>query len=382
MSDIFAYQNCHAVDAIRIQGGTKVLKMFLNSLFVANASSSTGSDNYHVELWVWATVFIVVLGALLLDLLVFNREAHEISMKEAAYASVFWVLLGVAFGVFVTVDLGAKAGGEYFSAYLLEKSLSVDNLFVFAVLFSFFAVPKVYQHRVLFWGVVGALIFRGMFIAAGAALIEKFEFVLAIFGVILLVSAFKMAFSSHEAVDPEKNPILKLMRKTMSITKHYHGQKFFVKIDGKRFVTPLFAVLIIVETTDIVFALDSIPAVFGISSDPFIVFASNAFAILGLRALYFLVSGMLDRFGALKFGLSFILAFIGVKLIGTFIFGWHPPQWVSFAIIVTALSVSIIYSLALPVKKVEETIEPGEGLVELDEEFRDPKDDTTRAKDD
>ncbi|MFN8015034.1 MAG: TerC family protein [Acidimicrobiia bacterium] len=336
------------------------------------ASKSSESQLYHVPIWVWATVLSVVVIALLLDLFVFNRKAHEISMKEAAIASVAWIALGIAFGIFVIIDLGGKAGGEYFAAYILEKSLSVDNLFVFALLFSFFAVPKIYQHRVLFWGVVGALVLRGIFIAAGSALITRFEFVLAIFGLILLYSAFKMAFTSHDAVDPNKNKVLIFMRKRMKMTRDYHGQKFFVKIDAKKYATPLFAVLVIVETTDVIFALDSIPAVFGISRDPFIVFASNAFAILGLRALYFLVSGLLDRFSALKYGLSFILAFIGVKLMAGYFLSWHAPIWLSLGVIAASLAVSIIYSLALPVKEVEETKEPGAGLVELDEEFKDP----------
>lgn len=347
-------------------------------LFLLASSSSATGDIYHVPLWVWATTLTVILGALLLDLLVFNRNAHEISVKEAAWASLGWVALGVTFGIFVFIDLGKQAGTEYFAAYILEKSLSVDNLFVFALLFSYFAVPKMYQHRVLFWGVVGALIFRGIFIAAGAALITRFEFVLAIFGVVLLVSAYKMAFSSHEAVDPEKNPILKLMRKRIPMTSEYHGQKFFTLINAKRFATPLFAVLVIVETTDVVFALDSIPAVFGITSDPFIVFASNAFAILGLRALYFVVAGMLDRFTALKYGLSFILAFIGVKLIATVVFGWHAPTWLSLGVIAVALTVSITYSLITTADAPEEVKHLGEGLVELDEEFQDPPGDIRR----
>ncbi len=347
-------------------------------LLTLAASKSSSNETYHVAIWVWVTVLVVILGALLLDLLVFNKDAHEISMKEAAYASIGWIALGIAFGIFVIIDIGPKAGGEYFTAYILEKSLSVDNLFVFALLFSYFAVPKIYQHRVLFWGVVGALIFRGIFIAAGAALITRFEFVLAIFGAILLLSAYKMAFSSHEAVDPEKNPILRLMRKRIPMTREYHGQKFFTLINAKRFATPLFAVLVIVETTDIVFALDSIPAVFGITKDPFIVFASNAFAILGLRALYFLVAGLLDRFTALKYGLSFILAFIGVKLIGTFFLDWHMPVWISLTVITVALTVSVAYSLITTSKEPEEVTHLGEGLVELDEEFQDPPGDILR----
>lgn len=340
-------------------------------LNLASTSSAAGGS-YHVAIWVWVVVLVVVFGALLLDLFVFNKNAHEISMKEAAWASVLWISLGVAFGIFVIIDLGTKAGGEYFAAYILEKSLSVDNLFVFALLFSYFAVPKMYQHRVLFWGVVGAIFFRSIFIAAGAALISRFEIVLAIFGIVLLYSAFKMSFSSHEAVDPEKNPILKLMRKRVTMTKEYHGPHFFMKINAKRIATPLLAVLIIVETTDIIFALDSIPAVFGISHDPFIVFSSNIFAILGLRALYFLVSGILDRFAALKYGLSFILAFIGIKLIGTFFFDWHVPTWLSLAVIAGALGISITYSLIVPSESAQEVAHTGEGLQELDDEFVDP----------
>lgn len=350
-----------------------------NLLFIAAKTVDPSRVNYHVSGYIWASVFVVVLVALCLDLFVFNRHEHEISMKEAALASCLWVTLGIAFGVHIYFDVSSQAAGQYFAAYVLEKSLSVDNLFVIALLFSFFAVPKIYQHRVLYWGVIGALIFRGIFIALGAVLISKFEFVLAIFGAILLLSAYKMAFSSHDAVDPEKNPLLKFMRKRMKMTKHYDGKKFFTKIKGIRYATPLFAVLLIVEATDVVFAFDSIPAVFGISADPFIVFSSNAFAILGLRSLYFLIAGLLGKFEALKYGLSFILAFIGVKLMLSFFVGWHPPEWLSLSVIAVSLAISIAYSLIWPSQEVPEVLHAGEGLVELDEEFEDPKDDTTRA---
>jgi tellurite resistance protein TerC len=346
--------------------------MLTSLISMASASASSELKNYHVADWVWLSVFLVVIAALAVDLLVFNKNDHEINMKEAAWTSLFWVSLGVAFGVFVYFDLGSTPASQYFTAYLLEKSLSVDNLFVFALLFSYFAVPKIYQHRILFWGVVGALVFRGAFIAAGAALISRFDFVLAIFGVVLLFSAYKMAFSSHEAVDPEKNPILSFMHKRMPMTKEYHGHHFFTKIKGKRYITPMLAVLIIVETTDIVFAFDSIPAVFGVSHDPFIVFSSNAFAILGLRSLYFLIAGLIDRFTALKYGLSFILAFIGVKLLASWIFDWHPPEWLSLSVICLSLAVSIFVSLRLPVHSPNEVTHGGEGLSELDEEFADP----------
>lgn len=353
----------------------------INSDFVGFLATTATTDAskrvYHVSIVVWSTVFIVVIAALCLDLFVFNRKAHEISMKEAAITSVFWIAVGVAFGIHVWIDIGSTAASQYYTAYLLEKSLSVDNLFVFALLFSYFSVPKIYQHRVLYWGVIGALIFRGIFIALGAALISRFEIVLAIFGLILIYSAYKMAFSSGESVDPEKNPLLKFMRKRVKMTKEYHGHHFFTKIDGIRYATPLLAVLLIVETTDVVFAFDSIPAVFGISRDPFIVFASNAFAILGLRSLYFLISGLLDKFSALKYGLSFILGFIGVKLIVSWVFDVHPPEWVSLTVIAVALTTSVIYSLVLPSPEVPELSHAGEGLLELDNEFEDAPNEPT-----
>ncbi len=343
------------------------------TLLTLASSTNASRTNYHVSGWLWSTVFIVVLIALCLDLFVFNRHEHEISMKEAAIASCFWVAVGIGFGIHVYFDISGQAASQYFQAYMLEKSLSVDNLFVIALLFSYFAVPKIYQHRVLYWGVIGALIFRGIFIALGAVLISRFEFVLAIFGAILLLSAYKMAFSSHDAVDPEKNPLLKFMRKRMRMTKDYDGKKFFTKINAVRYATPLFAVLLIVETTDVVFAFDSIPAVFGISSDPFIVFSSNAFAILGLRSLYFLIAGLLGKFEALKYGLSFILAFIGVKLMAGYFFDAHAPEWLSLSVIGVSLTVSIVYSLLRPATHVEEVDHAGEGLKELDEEFQDPE---------
>lgn len=348
-------------------------------LTLASSAEPASRTNYHVSGVIWASVFVVVLIALALDLFVFNRHEHEISMKEAAIASCFWIALGIGFGVHVYFDISGQAASQYFQAYVLEKSLSVDNLFVIALLFSYFSVPKIYQHRVLYWGVIGALIFRGIFIALGAVLISKFEFVLAIFGVILLLSAYKMAFSSHDAVDPEKNPLLKIMRKRMRMTKDYDGKKFFTKIKGIRYATPLFAVLLIVETTDVVFAFDSIPAVFGISSDPFIVFSSNAFAILGLRSLYFLIAGLLGKFEALKYGLSFILAFIGIKLMLGVIIDWHAPEWLSLGVIGVSLTVSIVYSLLRPVEHVEEVDHAGEGLELLDEEFQDPESDSSKS---
>ncbi len=345
----------------------------LNNFILSASNADASRVNYHVSGALWASVFIILAIALCLDLFVFNRHEHVISMKEAALASALWITLGVGFGVHVWIDISSQAASQYYAAYALEKSLSVDNLFVIALLFSYFSVPKIYQHRVLYWGVIGALIFRGIFIALGAVLISKFEFVLAIFGLVLLVSAYKMSFSSHDAIDPEKNPLLRIMRKRVRMTKDYRGKKFIVKENAKRYATPLLAVLLIVETTDVVFAFDSIPAVFGISSDPFIVFSSNAFAILGLRSLYFLIAGLLGKFEALKYGLSFILAFIGIKLMLTFFLDWHPPEWLSLTVIAVSLALSIAYSLLLPSPQVMEVNKSGDGLTELDEKFEDPE---------
>jgi tellurite resistance protein TerC len=286
---------------------------------------------------------IVVFGMLALDLFVFHRKAHEVSLREAAAWSVAWITLGLAFGGYVWVTRGSQAGGEYLAGYLIEKSLSMDNVFLFAMLFTYFAVPSLYQHRVLFWGVVGAIVFRAIFIVAGAALLESFHFLIYGFGILLLLTGIKMWRSTGHSVHPEKNLVLRLVRRVIPITPDYHGQSFFVRHKGALMATPLFAVLVVVETTDIMFAIDSIPAIFAITTDPFIVLSSNLFAILGLRALYFLLAGMLGRFVYLKQGLAALLVFAGAKILVSDIY--KMPVAISVGVIVAILAVSIGASL-------------------------------------
>ena len=280
---------------------------------------------------------------LLIDLLVVHKDAHAVTIREAAYSSAVWVTIGLLFGIIIWVAQGGQQAGEYYTGYLVEKSLSVDNIFVFALLFTYFAVPAALQHRVLFWGVVGALVFRAIFIALGAALLERFHWMIFVFGGFLVVTGIRMAVSNDEHVDPGKNPVIKLMRKVVPITPAYHGQHFFIREAGKRFATPLLAVLVAVETTDVIFAIDSIPAVFAVTDDPFLVFTSNAFAILGLRALYFLLADLIDRFTYLKIGLAAVLVFVGIKMLASEY--WHPPGWLPLVVIATLLGISVWASL-------------------------------------
>jgi tellurite resistance protein TerC len=298
----------------------------------------------------------VVLGMLALDLFVFHRKAHEVSLREAAAWSVVWITLGLAFGVFVWATRGSQAGGEYLAGYLIEKSLSMDNVFLFAMLFTYFAVPSLYQHRVLFWGVVGAIVFRAIFIVAGASLLESFHFLIYGFGILLLLTGIKMWRATGHSVDPEKNLVLRLVRRVIPITPDYHGQKFFVRHKGALMATPLFAVLVVVETTDIMFAIDSIPAIFAITTDPFLVLSSNLFAILGLRALYFLLAGMIGRFVYLKQGLAALLVFAGVKILLADIY--KMPVAISLGVIVAILAVSIGASLWATRRSAGRDVEP------------------------
>ena len=294
--------------------------------------------------WEWWIALLGVISVLLLvDLLVVHKESHEVRTKEAAIESVVWISIGLAFGLVVWWSFGGAAAGEYYSGYLIEKSLSVDNVFVWALILSYFAVPPKYQHRVLFWGIFGALVMRAVFIFAGVALIEKFDWVLYVFGAFLLFTALKLVFSEDEHVDPSKSRFLKLVHKVVPLTDQMDGQKLFTKVSGKRLATPLFAVLLLVEATDVLFAVDSVPAVLAVSHEQFIVFASNAFAILGLRALYFLLADMHARFSYLQEGLAIILAFVGVKML---IHTWyHIPTWLSLTVIAIVLLASIGFSL-------------------------------------
>jgi tellurite resistance protein TerC len=263
----------------------------------------------------WAIFGVVVIAMLAIDLGVFHRKAHAVSVKEAATWSLIWISLALAFNVFVYVRFGSDKALEFFQAWLIEKALSVDNLFVFLAAFSYFAVPAQLQHRVLFWGILGALITRGIFIALGAALLATFHWVMYVFGAILIITAVRLMFGPEEEIHPERNPVIKVFRRFVPITSEYEGPKFIVKRDGRRMATPLLLVLVVIEASDVVFAVDSIPAVFAVTRDVFIVYTSNIFAIFGLRALCFLVASLVQRLHYLKPGLALVLAFVGVKMI-------------------------------------------------------------------
>ncbi len=280
---------------------------------------------------------------LAIDLLVLHRHAHEVSIREAAIWSAVWISLGLAFGLVIWFAEGGTKAGEYYAGYLIEKSLSVDNVFVFILIFSYFAVPPMYQHRVLFWGILGALMMRGVFILAGAALIDAFHWVLYIFGAFLLYTSYKMFTHREVSLEPDKNPAIRLLKRVFPITTEFHGQRMFIRSQGVLMATPLFAVLVMIETTDLIFAVDSIPAIFAVTRDPYIVFTSNIFAILGLRALYFLLAGVAQRFVHLQTGLAIILGFVGVKMLLTDVY--HVPVWLSLTVITGVLSAAIALSL-------------------------------------
>lgn len=269
-------------------------------------------DSDRIVLWVAFNIF--VFGMLALDLGVFHRKAHAVSIKEATIWSCVWVALAMVFNVGIYFAWGHIKALEFFTGYVIEKSLSVDNLFVFLMIFQYFNTPAQYQHRVLFWGILGALILRAIFIVMGAALLNNFHWMIYVFGAFLIFTGIKMFLQGDEKLEPDKNPVVRLFERLVPIIKEYDGQKFFVRRDGKTYATLLMLVLVVVETTDVIFAVDSIPAIFAITKDPFIVYTSNVFAILGLRALYFLLAGVMEMFVYLKVGLSFVLCFVGVKM--------------------------------------------------------------------
>lgn len=304
---------------------------------------------FEITLWHWAAFVAFLVLMLALDLGVFNRKQHVVSVREALITSAVWVALSLAFNAVVFYLWDHQKGLEFLTGYLLEKSLSVDNIFVFILLFNYFDVPKKYQHKVLFWGIFGALIMRAILIFIGTALIAKFSWIIIIFGLFLIVAGLKMAFQKDEKVHPEKNPVVKFVKKFIPVTHEYHRDKFFIK-KGGLFATPLFIVLIVVETTDLIFAFDSIPAILAITHDPFIVFTSNAFAILGLRALYFALAGFMDKFHYLKIGLSIILVFIGIKMLIAGVF--HIPTSASLIVIILILTISIIASMVRNKKNI------------------------------
>ncbi len=294
--------------------------------------------SFDVPIWAWAALIGTIGVLLLVDLLIVHRTPHVISFKEAAIESVVWVTLGLGFIVVMLWWQGGQASLEYVSGYLIEKSLSIDNVFVWAVIFSYFAVPPQYQFRVLFWGIFGALVLRAIFIFAGVALLDAFDWILYVFGGFLILTGVKIARHSGAEVHPERNPVLKLVRRIMPTTNEYDGQKLFTRRNGRRLATPLFTVLVLVEATDVVFAVDSVPAILAVSREPFLVFAANAFAILGLRSLYFLLAGMAGRFRYLSTGLGVIMGFVGIKMI---VAEWyHLPIWASLLVITVVLVVA------------------------------------------
>jgi tellurite resistance protein TerC len=291
--------------------------------------------------WVGFNVFVLLMLAL--DLGVFNRKAHLITIKEALIWSGVWIILAMCFNAFIYNWQGQTKALEFFTGYVIEKSLSVDNIFVFVLIFSYFKTPAIHQHKILFWGIIGALIMRAAFIFAGVAILEKFHWAVYIFGTILIYTGYKMFIQKDKTIEPENNPVMKFFRRIMPFTNELHDGKFFVKQNGKRFATPLFLVLIVVETTDLIFAVDSIPAILAITQDEFIVYTSNVFAILGLRSLYFALAGMMDKFRYLSKGLALILIFVGLKML--IVDFYKMPILIALLVIVVILIISTIASL-------------------------------------
>ncbi|MFK7936056.1 MAG: TerC family protein [Saprospiraceae bacterium] len=313
---------------------------------------------------IWVAFIILVVILLAFDLGVLNRNPHKVTTREALKWTSLWVSLALAFSGFIYYaydtnlwgigqEVGTPLAGKeamllYLTGYLVEQSLSIDNVFVIAVIFTYFQIPPKYQHRVLFWGILGAVVFRGVMIGIGAFLIAKYAWIMYVFGAFLLYSAYKMATSGDEPVDPDQNPVIRLVKKIFPVTTHMDGEKFFIRRLGVVAATPLFIALMVIETTDIMFAVDSIPAIFAITTDPFIVFTSNIFAILGLRSLYFVLAAILEKFQYLKYSLVFILAFVGLKMLAIeFV---HLPPWVSLVVIAIALTGGVIYSLYMDKK--------------------------------
>ncbi len=299
----------------------------------------------------WVVFNAVIFSMLALDLGVINRRAHKIALKEALIWSGIWIALAMSFNIFVLVEFGKTKALEFLTGYVIEYSLSIDNIFVFILIFSYFSVKPQYQHRILFWGILGALIMRGIFIFAGVALINRFHWIVIIFGAFLIFSGFKMLFQKDEiSVEPEKNALVRLFRKFLPVTETLHGNSLFVRQNNRLVATPLFLVLLVVESTDLIFAVDSIPAILAISKDTFIVYTSNIFAILGLRSLYFAVSGIMGLFRFLKVGLAIVLSFVGFKMLASFLH-IEIPIILSLGIIISILLVSIMASVIIKKKE-------------------------------
>ncbi len=301
--------------------------------------------------WWWIAFNAMVLFLLALDLGVFNRKAHAVSVKEALGWSTVWISLAIGFGLWIGQSMGRQSMLEFYAGYLVEQALSVDNLFVFILIFGYFRIEPKLQHRVLFWGILGALVMRGLMIGAGALLLARFHWIIYVFGAFLVFTGFKMAFGGNSQIEPESNPVIRFVRRLFPITTQFHGQKFFIRetvngTAGRLVATPLFVVLALVETTDLVFALDSIPAIFGVTREPFLVYTSNVFAILGLRSMYFVLAGVIGKFHLLKYGLSVVLAFVGVKMLLSEL---RPIGiGVSLGVVAAVLVSSVLLSLVIP----------------------------------
>ncbi len=314
----------------------------------------------------WSAFLVVVLILLSLDLGIFNRKAHQVSVKEALVWSVVWISLSLGFGTWVYLRFGAQNGLEFFAGYLIEYALSVDNVFVFILIFTYFAVPSHLHHRVLFWGILGALVMRATFIVAGAALISAFHWILYLFGVLLVFTGFKIMREGETQVEPDKNPVVRVFRRVVQIAPGYSSNGFFVREGGKIIATPLALVLVTVETTDVVFATDSIPAIFGVTHDPFIVYTSNICAILGLRSMYFLLAAVIDRYAYLGKGLGIVLMFIGVKMLVAKYF--EIPIAISLVVVAVILATAIGVSLIWPPKPAARPSNPEPPLITSDPE--------------
>jgi tellurite resistance protein TerC len=306
--------------------------------------------NVNIYFWIGFHAFVFLMLAL--DLGVFHRKTHKVPVKEAIIWSVVWISLALLFDLFIFFEFGRVSALEFLTGYVIEYSLSVDNIFVFILIFSYFSVDDRYQHKVLFWGILGALIMRASFILAGVALINRFHWIVIIFGGFLLFTGIKMLFQKEEAVDPEKNPIVKFFRKFLPVTHTFHGDRLFIRQNRKTYATPLFLVLLIIESSDLVFAADSIPAILAISKNTFIVYTSNIFAILGLRSLYFAIAGIMSYFRYLKTGLAFVLSFVGIKMLLSY-YHLEIPIVLSLLVIVAILLISILASLIIKKKPVE-----------------------------
>jgi len=298
------------------------------------------------NIWFWVGFIAFVLAMLALDLGVFNKRPHVVSPKEAGIWTAVWVGLALVFAAGLAYFATPQVALTFLTGYLIEESLSIDNIFVIVLIFQYFAVPAQYQHRVLFWGILGALIMRGLFIGLGTALLARFEWIIYVFGALLVITGVRMALKQDEEFEGDQNPVVKLVRRIFPVTDGYRGKDFFVLENGKRFATPLMLVLVLVEATDLIFAIDSIPAIFGITRDPFIVFTSNIFAVMGLRSLFFLLAHVVTKFHLLKYGLAVILTFVGVKMI---IEPWvHIPILLSLGVVLGVLLLSIVASLIWP----------------------------------